>query len=673
MLQFLNIKISQISRLDWIKIVIIIFVSFSLITNFVPYTKGADDMVFALSSIDLAGGSFGLTNELLEKTGDTMFVPRQWVKTSFDSAIPIGSFGIYGIGAVSYLVGGLYGLFYVGPIITIFLIILSERMSTKFFGSLAGLVTLVVLVADWRIFSVGLRFLNDNLYAVFFLLGTFFLIKFFYNQNPKTILFCSIFFTIGTFFRISGSIIFPIEIFLVAGFFILAKFNYIRPPVYFSPNEQLIHTEVEPKAYILKINSKKILKIFLLMIIPWLVFGGFWLGYNQYFFGDPSTNYEVERKTYTVVDPNQTKSPTILAKDSTIEILTGSGDKPIKQVHESLRKGLLASLVTFDAERIKWVQFFSVPILPDTIKFGLQFMTQTYSDEEDRHTTDWMSILSLFILLTVVSVSILFRYKRTETIVFLILIFGIILFFSSSYIAPSQGVIPSGGLQDRYMIPVSLLSFMLLGFIVNTILKGKLNKFELRKSNFKILKGVFLAVIVVFFIGSFYIMPSVQAALQTNFSINNPKDFVSETHPDSEGLTENSVIVGDKGRVTVFYGFTHLYPYEGIKSRFIGTDPQLHPQEPIQMIKFLVEEGYGVFVFRKDMLPVDEKYFRLLDSEYGIILKNYSETFCKVQLVTQIDDFSRIGISDPDCFSDIDSSSKKAWDIRLKTPNELIS
>jgi len=468
MLQFLNIKISQISRLDWIKIVIIIFVSFSLITNFVPYSKGADDMVFALSSIDLAGGSFGLTNELLEKTGDTMFVPRQWVKTSFDSAIPIGSFGIYGIGAVSYLVGGLYGLFYVGPIITIFLIILSERMSTKFFGSLAGLVTLVVLVADWRIFSVGLRFLNDNLYAVFFLLGTFFLIKFFYNQNPKTILFCSIFFTIGTFFRISGSIIFPIEIFLVAGFFILAKFNYIRPPVYFSPNEQLIHTEVEPKAYILKINSKKILKIFLLMIIPWLVFGGFWLGYNQYFFGDPSTNYEVERKTYTVVDPNQTKSPTILAKDSTIEILTGSGDKPIKQVHESLRKGLLASLVTFDAERIKWVQFFSVPILPDTIKFGLQFMTQTYSDEEDRHTTDWMSILSLFILLTVVSVSILFRYKRTETIVFLILIFGIILFFSSSYIAPSQGVIPSGGLQDRYMIPVSLLSFMLLGFIVHS-------------------------------------------------------------------------------------------------------------------------------------------------------------------------------------------------------------
>jgi len=182
-----------------------------------------------------------------------------------------------------------------------------------------------------------------------------------------------------------------------------------------------------------------------------------------------------------------------------------------------------------------------------------------------------------------------------------------------------------------------------------------------------------LAVIVVFFIGSFYIMPSVQAALQTNFSINNPKDFVSETHPDSEGLTENSVIVGDKGRVTVFYGFTHLYPYEGIKSRFIGTDPQLHPQEPIQMIKFLVEEGYGVFVFRKDMLPVDEKYFRLLDSEYGIILKNYSETFCKVHLITQVEDFNRIESSDPDCFSDIDLSSRKAWDIRLKTPNDLFS
>jgi len=234
-------------------------------------------------------------------------------------------------------------------------------------------------------------------------------------------------------------------------------------------------------------------------------------------------------------------------------------------------------------------------------------------------------------------------------------------------------VIPSGGLQERYMIPVSLLSFMLVGFIVSTILKGSSEKINLKKSNFKILKGVFLVFLIVFIIGSFYIMPSVQASIQTNFGFNNPQDFLKQIHPDPEGLTEESVIVGDKGRMTVFYGATHLFPYEGIKKRFIGTDPQLHPQEPIQMIKFLIENGYEVYTFRKDMTPQDASYFRLLESEYGIMLKNYSKTFCQIELINEVDDISEIEKSDPDCFSDIKLTSPRVWEIRLKPPNDLIS
>ena len=44
------------------------------------------------------------------------FVPNQWVKTIQNTAIPIGSFGIYGISSIAFLLGGYYGLFFLGPI-----------------------------------------------------------------------------------------------------------------------------------------------------------------------------------------------------------------------------------------------------------------------------------------------------------------------------------------------------------------------------------------------------------------------------------------------------------------------------------------------------------------------------------------------------------------------------
>jgi len=115
------------------------------------------------------------------------------------------------------------------------------------------------------------------------------------------------------------------------------------------------------------------------------------------------------------------------------------------------------------------------------------------------------------------------------------------------------------------------------------------------------------------------------------------------------------------------------FPMKGSKKRFIGTDPQLHPQEPIQMIKFLIENDYDVYTFRKDMTPQDASYFRLLESEYGIILKNYSKTFCQIELINEVDDIGEIEKSDPDCFSNIKITSPRVWEIRLKPPNDLFS
>ena len=83
-------KIKSISVLDYVKILILIFVSISLIANFYPYYEGWDSFVYGISAISLAQGTFGITNELLIDTGNTEFVPTHWVKTVHNNAVPIG-------------------------------------------------------------------------------------------------------------------------------------------------------------------------------------------------------------------------------------------------------------------------------------------------------------------------------------------------------------------------------------------------------------------------------------------------------------------------------------------------------------------------------------------------------------------------------------------------------
>ena len=177
-----------------IKISLIIFVSISLLGNFVPFFQAYDDISYGLSSILLANGSYGFSNQLLQETGNSAFMPLEWVKTQYNTAIPKSSVGIHVIGSAFYYIGGIGGLFYLGPIFTILLIIFSERIATKLFGSIVGLITLILLVSDWRIFEIGLRLMTDNIFSAFFILGCFYLTKFLKKRNYIFILLCSMFF-----------------------------------------------------------------------------------------------------------------------------------------------------------------------------------------------------------------------------------------------------------------------------------------------------------------------------------------------------------------------------------------------------------------------------------------------------------------------------------------------
>ena len=189
-------KIKKISYLTIIKIILIIFTSVYLIGNFTPFYIGFDSNVYGAIGVQLANGSIEYTDPfgLLKETGKWEYVPHPLVKTVQNTAVPVGGLGIYSLSAISYFIGGYFGLFYLGPIFTIIFLIVAERVSTKLFGSFVGLATLVFLSTDVAVLNFGTKLLTDIIFSVFILLGFYFLLKFLQEKKSLFILISSIFY-----------------------------------------------------------------------------------------------------------------------------------------------------------------------------------------------------------------------------------------------------------------------------------------------------------------------------------------------------------------------------------------------------------------------------------------------------------------------------------------------
>ena len=84
------------------KIAVIAYVSFYLLTNFIPYYEGADAYIFAIAALNLSEGSYSITNELLQATGQWEFVPLHWSKTVFNTSVPNVLFGTNFHNFISY-------------------------------------------------------------------------------------------------------------------------------------------------------------------------------------------------------------------------------------------------------------------------------------------------------------------------------------------------------------------------------------------------------------------------------------------------------------------------------------------------------------------------------------------------------------------------------------------
>lgn len=593
----MKIKKSKISGLDVIRILIFTYVAVILIGDFTPFYEGNDSHLYAEWGKRLANGSFEYSNELLE-TGSPEFIPMAHVKTIHNTVIPAGFYGIYVVSAISYWVGGNYGLFYVGPIFTIILIFVSERIATRLFGDIAGIITLVLVSTDNAIIRFGEQLLTDSISATLIILGSFYFIKFLRERKYHHILFSSCFFVGSTFFRLNGLVYFPIEIILLIAFFVYDHFYYSKNGINLFKQKKLIFE---------KINKKKFIKLSSYIILPWIVFFLIFFILNSFYFGDPLSTY----------------------KDVQISTSDVTSSK--------------FSFFSFDRERFEWIKFYSVGFLPDYFIFAI--LENANIDFDDSFNATWLSFFSFTILGLALIISLLIRTKRKEILVIITIVVSLLIFYSAEFMHPFCTTLsecqPTSFVRDRFSIPGLILSFMLVGFIFDSVYKINLKQIFIFNSKIfsKVFRLSILFIIIFFLSSSVFSSTQFEKIIKSSFILKNPQEYAIRYPIDSEGLTNKSVIIGENKNY-LDYESIPFFPYVGVREILeYDQNIEILPKEPIKVLKKIMNEGYDVFIF-KEQSSLDNWYLRYLETSEGIIAKDYSETFCKLELINNLDNLN---------------------------------
>jgi len=581
-------KINSISILGVIKIVVITFVAFSLVAHFIPYYNLLDPLVYGFTAIGLTQGQYEITNELLEKTGDPVYIPTFYAKSVYGTAVPFASSGMVGISALAYLLGGYYGLFYLGPLFTILLLIISERVATKLFGSLVGLFTLVFVASSNLVYFFGLDLMTDSIFSVFFILGYFYLIKFFHEQRERLILLSTIFFVTSASVRFIGMSIFPTEILLILGYFIAQRFIVTKNELISTNKSSNSNLTLIIKHTFSQINRKKFLKISTIVLVPWLIYFSFWFSYNSYFYGDPYTNY------YEQINPDQ--------------------------------PDFLPSLFTFNLERFESLRFYLTVILPDELNPNSERMNPI---GHEFLGDNWQSIISFFVIVSAITIAMYSKTNRIEIIVLTTFVTIFLLFYSSEY--ARSGLVRE---VTRFMIPVLPFSFMLFSYIIFRIGKINLRTPSKKPSNnsSKVFRITFFVVIAIFLFISLWNSSAIQNVIEHNFEFRDPQKYL-ERFP-VEKLSSNSILVDGRSQSVIEY---NVIPFIPLAKNWVNSDGEVNiekvSEDHVQRLKTLIEEGYDAYTFKKNRGIEQPSFFRYLEAEHGIILKDYSKTFCKMVII----------------------------------------
>ena len=576
-----DIKKSKNKKLDKIilltKIIVIIFSAYGVTANIIPFFEGSNPYFYGVNSVIMTEGQFSITNELLQETGRTEFIPENWLMTEHGSVVPMSGAGLTVAGSIFYLIGGYYGLFYLSPIMYIILLIASERTSSKLFGNYVGLITLLIISSSNLLFRNSIELLTESMFALFFVVAIFYLIKFLKTKKQKLLLLSSSLFTLLTWIKFSGLINLPLEIFVVCAFFIFVTLREKKDLIKTNRNK------IQSYFYLInkKIINKTFLKIFLVIIISWSFFLISNTIYFEYNFSDPLLNY---------------------------------GDvKELKNYDTSL-----PSIFAFEYKDFENIKQYSKYLLPYQIPAIYNSANENF---EDILGNNWIGLIAIILLLVIATISFYSKDKRTEVFVLMVFILGFVSFFSliTTEHRAEQGV------AGRYMLPAFVLSSMIFGYFIQKIIKKEnTNTKEIVKNIIKIFKVILLIIVGIFFIFAFYFSNPVQIIIDDGINFNNPEEFANRYPISSEGLNKNDVIVTNMGIRAVEYGFISFNP---TLNKQISTDS-------IILLENIIEKEYDIYTFKIPFNIHEKNMINDLVNEHGFILKDYSKTFCKVEFQT---------------------------------------
>lgn len=581
-MNFLNsIKKSNYKKLDKIillaKIIVIIFSAYGVTANILPFFEGSNPYFYGVNSVIITEGQFSITNELLQETGRTELIPENWIMTEHGSVVPMSGTGLMVAGSIFYLIGGYYGLFYLSPIMYIILLIASERISSKLFGNYVGLITLLIISSSNLLFRNSIELMTESIFALLFVVAIFYLIKFLKTKKQKLLLLSSSLFTLLTWIKFSGLINLPLEIFVVCTFFIFVTLREKEDLIKTNRNKIQSYFHLINK----KIINKTFLKIFLIIIIPWSFFLISNTIYFEYNFGDPLINY---------------------------------GDvKEFKNYDTSL-----SSIFAFEHKDFENIKQYSKYLFPYQIPAIYNNVNENF---EDILGNNWIGLIAIILLLVITVISFYSKDKRTEIFVLMVFILGLVSFFSliTTEYRAEQGV------AGRYMLPAFVLSSMIFGYFIQKIIKKEnYNTKGIVKNAIKIFKVVLVILVGIFFILAFYFSNPVQIIIDNGINFNNPEEFANRYPISSEGLNKNDVIVTNMGTRAVEYGFASFNPK---LSKQISTDS-------INLLENIIKDEHDVYTFKIPFNINEKNMINELVNEHGFILKDYSKSFCKVELIS---------------------------------------
>ena len=583
------------------KLAILVFFSVIILAHFVPFYEATpDSYVYALKSKSLTQGSWTVTNDLLHDTGDWVYVPNSWKKTIHDTAIPKYPPGLPVIGSIFYFVSGTYGLFYLGPILGISLLIISERIATRLFDKYVGLLTLMFLATNGVIWVGAKHLLADNFFAIFSILGFFFLIKFLEEKRFSNLFISSMLLSLSGFIRLNGVIYLPIEVILIGAVLIFELFK----------KKGIRLGKQEHNSTVLKFTSKNFIKISIFIIGPWLIFILFFASFNNYYFGNATTTF------YNIPDDPWDRPGT----GSYLSIFEPKAEnfELIKKYSNFVLPYPIYKIETLDFEKIQAER-------DDPITSSIVILLSDLVNQNN------LGLLTFLIVIIGVVFSFLQKTKIPLIMIFCVVIFSSILFWSAGHVSFGRDSV-----FGRYLIATFPFFSILLSFVIVNFLK--INTVEFKKASrvvTKSFKAILVVVLILFLIIAFYNSAPAQIVKNQDLSFSDPFIAAKYYPLDKEGLNKNSIIVGGQSSLAIEYGFSTFNPTLGSPLQRMADvyNPNLIDEKVIKKLQKLVAENEDVFIFKK-LVNTDERLLReFLVEEYGFTFKEYSTTFCSVQLV----------------------------------------